>query len=343
MRALRREAAPRRPLWLMRQAGRYLPEYRQTRAAAGSFLNLVKTPSAASEVTLQPIERFGFDAAIIFSDILIVPDAMNLGLHFIEGEGPKLSAPLTGEEAIAKMPCPPMESYTYLYDAIALTRRHLPAEVPLIGFAGAPFTLACYMVDGSGGAFWRARAMYRQTPVLFHRILENVADAVAQLLIGQLQAGCQAAMIFDSWGGLLADEEYDEFSLHYIRAIIERIRDASSAPIIVFARQCGLSLPDIAESGCTAVGIDWQTSLSTARILTGGNMPLQGNMDPAVLLTDPETIAREARRILSDYGQDPGHIFNLGHGIDKTTPPDNVTALVEAVRGYPLPVEVRVV
>ena len=335
MRALRQETTPRRPIWLMRQAGRYLPEYRATRKAAGSFLAMVHTPSAASEVTLQPIARFGFDASIIFSDILIVPEAMQLGLHFVEGEGPRLSAPIASEAAVAALPVPPPEAYGYLYDAIGITRRHLPPDVPLIGFAGAPFTLACYMVDGGGGAFWRTRAMLRQRPEVFSALLEKTAQAVARLLVGQLDAGCQVAMLFDSWGGLLEDTQYEAFSLRHIRAIIQEVRAAHpQAPVIVFGRQCGMSLPAIAECGCAAAGVDWQTGMDTAKRLTGGKVALQGNMDPAVLLTDAETVQREAKRILAAYGDAPGHIFNLGHGIDKSTPVENVAALVEAVRGW---------
>ena len=335
LRTLRRAPTPRRPLWLMRQAGRYLPEYRATRAVAGDFLTLVKTPAAAAEVTLQPIERFGLDAAIIFSDILIVPDAMAVGLHFVEGEGPKIASPVQDEAAVKALAVPAAEQYTYLYDAIALTRKNLPADTPLIGFAGAPFTLACYMIDGSGGAFWQTRALYRARPALFHQLLAKLADSVAVLLIGQLAAGCQTVMIFDSWGGLLADDQYEEFSLHYIRRIIEKIQAAfPEVPVIVFGRQCALSLAAIADCGCAAAGVDWQTALSTARRLTGDKVALQGNMDPAVLLTDADTVAAEAKRILTGFGDAPGHIFNLGHGIDKNTPPDNVAALVETVKGY---------
>lgn len=334
LRALRRQSVPRRPLWLMRQAGRYLPEYRATRAAAGDFLTLVKTPSAASEVTLQPIERFGFDAAIIFSDILIVPDAMRVGLHFVEGEGPKIASPVRDETAVNALTAPEAGQYDYLYDAISLTRRHLPADTPLIGFAGAPFTLACYMIDGSGGAFWQARALYRRRPDIFHQLLTKLADAVAVLLAGQLAAGCQTVMIFDSWGGLLADDQYEEFSLRYIRQIITQVHTIHKAPVIVFGRQCALSLAAIAGSGAAGAGVDWQTALPTARRLTEDKVALQGNMDPAVLLTDADTVAAEAKRILASFGDAPGHIFNLGHGIDKSTPPENVAALVETVKGY---------
>ena len=259
---------------------------------------------------------------------------MNLGLHFVEGEGPKLSAPLGEESAVTGLTVPAAECYRYLYDAVALTRRDLPPQVPLIGFAGAPFTLACYMIDGSGGAFWRARAMYRQRADLFHQILAKTAEAVAVLLIGQIQAGCQAVMLFDSWGGLLADDQYEEFSLRYIRQIITRVREAhEEVPVIVFGRQCALSLSAIADCGCAAAGVDWHTSLATASRLTGGKVALQGNMDPAVLLTDADTIRAEVKRIMADFGDAPGHIFNLGHGIDKHTPPQNVAALVAAVRG----------
>lgn len=333
MRALRREHTARRPLWLMRQAGRYLPEYRKTRAAAGDFLALVKTPSAASEVTLQPIARFALDASIIFSDILIVPDAMRLGLHFVEGEGPRLSSPLGSEAAVQALPVPAADDYRYLYDAIALTRRDLPPDVPLIGFAGAPFTLACYMVDGSGGEFWQTRALYRRRPDLLHQILAKNAEAVAALLVGQVRAGCQAVMLFDSWGHLLAEDRYEEFSLRYIRDIIARVHAAREVPVIVFRRQCGAALAAIAGCGCAAAGVDWQTSMALARRLAEGKVALQGNMDPAVLLTDADTIASEARRIMAEYGDAPGLIMNLGHGVDKRTPPDNVAALAAAVRG----------
>ena len=335
MRTLRRQPTPTRPVWLMRQAGRYLPEYRKLRTATGNFLTMVKTPDIACEITLQPIERFSLDAAIIFSDILTIPDALGLGLHFIDGEGPRLTTPLTNEQEINRMP-DTIAPLQYVFDACTLTRQALPPHVPLIGFAGTPFTLACYMIDGSGGAFWRTRAMYRQRPDLFHRVLDITRRAVSELLIGQLNAGCQAVMLFDSWGGLLSDSDYENFSLQYIRQIINDI--GNKAPVIVFGRQCGLSLPAIANCGCAAAGVDWQTALPTAKRLTGGKVALQGNLDPAVLLTDENTVRQETLKTLHAYGNDAGHIFNLGHGVDKNTPPNHVAALVETVKNYRIPV-----
>ena len=336
MRALRRQPTPRRPLWLMRQAGRYLPEYQRTRKAAGGFLTMMKTPAAACEVTLQPIQRFGFDAAIIFSDILTIPDALGLGLYFEEGKGPRFTAPLTDESDIRTLSPLPPEALRYVFDACATTRLALPANVPLIGFCGAPFTLACYMVDGGGGEFWQARRMRQTRPDLFHHILNITADAVATSLIEQVGAGCQAVMLFDSWGGILADDDYEEFSLQYIRRAIAAVTAATGAPVIVFGRRCHLSLAAIAASGCAGIGVDWNISLSTARRLAGDGVALQGNMDPAVLLTDPQTVAAAAAKTLNDYGNTPGHIFNLGHGVDKRTPPENVAALVAAVRAHTL-------
>ena len=337
MRALRREATPRRPVWLMRQAGRYLPEYRQTREKAGSFLALAKTPELACEVTLQPLRRFALDAAIIFSDILTVADALQLGLHFVDGEGPRLSAPLQNEAAFARLP-KRADSLQYVFDACALTRREMPAQTPLIGFVGAPFTLACYMIDGRGGAFWQTRRMLRERPDLLHTALAAAANTAAELLLGQILAGCNVGMVFDSWGGLLADDEYEEFSLQYIRQIVRRVKaGAAGAPVIVFGRQCALSLPAIASCGCDAAGVDWQTALPTAQKLSGGKVALQGNLDPAALLADEATARAATEKTLRSFGDAPGHIFNLGHGVDKNTPPQNVAALVEAVHNHALP------
>ena len=337
MRSVRRQPVPRRPVWLMRQAGRYLPEYRSVRSGAGGFLDLVKTPELACKVTLQPIDRFGFDAAIIFSDILIVPDAMRLGLHFVEGEGPRLTAPLRDEAAVNALPTPDPEAFRYLYDAIRLTRESLPPATPLIGFCGAPFTLACYMIDGGGGAFWQTRVLRHRRPDLLGQIVDKTATVAAHLLIEQVRAGCQTVMIFDSWGGLLTDEDYVTFSLPAIARMVAAVKAATAAPVIVFGRQCGLSLSHIAACGCDVVGVDWQTAPATARRLAGPDLTLQGNLDPAALLTDPETVAERTRQTLEAFNRaGGGHIFNLGHGVDKRTPPENVAALVEAVRGYSL-------
>ncbi len=334
-RALRRRPAPRRPVWLMRQAGRYLPEYRALRKKSGGFLAMVKTPETACEITLQPIRRFGFDAAIIFSDILTVPDAMGLELYFVENEGPRFRRPLNDESAIAKLRAPPPESLAYAAEACALARRALPAETPLIGFCGSPWTLACYMIDGGGGGFWQTRKMRHARPDLLHQVLAANAAAAAELLAAQIAAGAQAAMIFDSWGGLLGGESYEEFSLQYIRNIIAALRQKSDAPVIVFARNCGLQLPAIAACGCDAAGADWQMPLAAARRAAADKIAIQGNMDPAALLSTPETAAAATRKTLADFGGAPGHIFNLGHGIDKNTPPENVAAMVEAVHAFP--------
>lgn len=339
MRALRCQPTARRPVWLMRQAGRYLPEYRRVRAASGGFLQMIKTPELACEVTLQPITRFGFDAAIIFSDILVVPDALRLGLSFVEGEGPRLAAPLADERAVRALPAKiAADEWRNVADACALTRRALPLDVPLIGFAGAPFTLACYMIDGRGGDFFRTRGMLRARPDLVEAVLNAATDAVISLLLAQISAGCQAVMLFDSWGGLLADDLYEKFSLRHIRRVVAAVAAASSpVPVIVFGRQCGLSLTKIAQCGCAAVGVDWQTSLPTARRLLGDKVALQGNLDPAVLLTDVKTVAAETEKTLASYGGGAGHIFNLGHGVDKRTPPEHVAALAETVRGWQVP------
>ncbi|MGI9296947.1 MAG: uroporphyrinogen decarboxylase [Gammaproteobacteria bacterium] len=330
-RALRCRPAARRPVWLMRQAGRYLPEYRKLRAESGGFLPMLKTPELACEITLQPVRRFGLDAAIIFSDILTIPDAMGLRLHFVENEGPRFAAPADSEETILKLQEPPPESLQYVAAACGLARGALPPDVPLIGFCGAPWTLACYMIDGGGGGFWRTRAMRHSRPDLLHRVLEINAAACISLLRAQLAAGAQAAMIFDSWGGLLGGGDYEDFSLEYIRRIVAAI---APAPTIVFARDCGFHLPKIAACGCDAVGADWRTPLAAARRMSAGRTAIQGNLDPAALLSDAESAAAATRRVLEDFGGAPGHIFNLGHGVHKDTPPENVAALVETVRHW---------
>jgi len=337
LRALSRAPTPYTPIWLMRQAGRYLPEYNATRKRAGSFLALAKTPSLATEVTLQPLERFPLDAAILFSDILTVPDAMGLGLYFAEGEGPKFERPVRDEADVARLAVPdPGGELRYVTDAVRQIRAALEGRVPLIGFSGSPFTLACYMIEGGGSDDFRlVKSMLYRRPDLLHRILDVNARAVTAYLNAQIEAGAQAVMIFDTWGGSLAHAAYLEFSLDYIRRIVAglcREREGRRVPSIVFTKGGGLWLKAIADCGCDAVGVDWTVDLGAARARVGGKVALQGNLDPAVLLADPEAVRRETARVLASFGRGPGHVFNLGHGISQFTPPDNVAALVAAVR-----------
>ena len=336
LRALLRQPTPYTPIWLMRQAGRYLPEYNATRTRAGDFLALCKSPAAATEVTLQPLERFPLDAAILFSDILTIPDAMGLGLSFAEGEGPRFARPVRDEAAIARLAPPrPEAELGYVVDAVREIRRALASRVPLIGFAGSPFTLACYMIEGGASAdFALVKKMLYQRPELLHRVLEVNARAVADCLNAQIEAGAQAVMLFDTWGGALAHAAYIEFSLAYIRRVIASLARESAGervPSIVFTKGGGPWLEQIATCGCDAIGVDWTVSLGEARARVGGQVALQGNLDPLVLLTDPDTVQREAERALADFGDAPGHVFNLGHGIVPTTPVANVEALVHAV------------
>ena len=336
IRALRRQPTPRRPVWFMRQAGRYLPEYRETRERAGGFLNLVRNPELACEVALQPVRRFGLDAAIVFSDILVIPDAMGLELEFQEGEGPKFNRPLRDEKSVGKLAEPDASALEYVSRACQVTREELPAGIPLIGFCGSPFTLACYMVDGRGSDFWHARHMMHSRPDLFRRIVEVNTKAVANSLVAQVRAGCEAVMIFDSWGGLLDRRSYELFSLAPIRKIVASVQRFTKAPTIVFARGCGPFISDIASSRCDCVGVDWHTTLSEARRKTRGRVSLQGNLDPAALAGDVITAKKAARIVLKEHGSAPGHIFNLGHGVDRRTPPENIAAIVETARNFPL-------
>jgi uroporphyrinogen decarboxylase len=340
LRALMREPTPYTPVWIMRQAGRYLPEYNATRRKAGSFLALAQTPELACEVTLQPLERFALDAAIIFSDILTVPDAMGLGLHFVEGEGPRFERPLREEREIAALAAPDLERLRYVFDAIALTRRELGGRVPLIGFSGSPFTLACYMIEGGGSDDFRlVKSMLYARPELLHRILEVNARAVAAYLNAQIAAGAQAVMIFDTWGGTLAADAYREFSLAYSARVIAglaREHEGRVVPRVLFTKGGGLWLEAMAQSGADALGIDWQTDLGDARRRVGSHVALQGNLDPMALFAPPEAIEREARRVLDAFGSGAGHVFNLGHGISQHTPPEHVGALVDAVHALSL-------
>lgn len=339
LRALLRQPTDYTPLWLMRQAGRYLPEYRQTRARAGSFLGLCKSPSMACEVTLQPLARYELDAAILFSDILTVPDAMGLGLYFIEGEGPKFERPLVSEWEIRNLSVPdPHAELHYVMDAVSEIRRALDGSVPLIGFSGSPWTLGCYMVEGGGSSDYRkVKTLAYSRPDLMHHILEVTTQAVIAYLNAQIEAGAQAVMVFDSWGGVLSQNAYETFSLPYLERIaagLLRERDGQKVPCIVFTKGGGLWLEKIAAAGYDAVGLDWTIDIGEARVRTQGRVALQGNMDPNMLFAPPEIIAADARRILDAFGPHPGHVFNLGHGISQFTPPEHVTALVEAVHEH---------
>ena len=340
LRALLREPTDYTPVWIMRQAGRYLPEYNATRRRAGSFLALAKTPELACEVTLQPLARFALDAAILFSDILTVPDAMGLGLHFVEGEGPRFSHPLRTEAEVAALAVPDLERLRYVFDAVALIRRELHDRVPLIGFSGSPFTLACYMIEGGGSDDFRlVKSMLYSRPDLLHRILDVNAKAVIAYLNAQIAAGAQAVMVFDTWGGTLSDAAFEEFSLAYSRQVLAggtREAEGRVVPRILFTKGGGLWLEDQAASGADALGIDWQTPLGEARRRVGARVALQGNMDPMALFGTTSAIEAEARRVLDAFGSGPGHVFNLGHGISQHTDPEHVRALVEAVHALSL-------
>jgi len=340
LRALLREPVPYTPIWMMRQAGRYLPEYRETRAQAGSFLALAQNPELACEVTLQPLRRFPLDAAILFSDILTIPHAMGLGLDFVAGEGPQFASPLRSEEAVAALAVPDMALLQYVFDAVSVIRRELDGQVPLIGFAGSPWTLACYMVEGQGTQDYRQiKSMLYRRPDLLHRILDINARATIQYLNEQVRAGAQALMIFDSWGGVLAHHHFQAFSLDYTGRVVSglmREHEGRRIPVIVFTKGGMPWLEAIAACGADAIGLDWTTSLSEARRRTGDRVALQGNLDPMALFGDEASIRREARHVLDDFGapQGGGHVFNLGHGISRFTPPEAVEILVDEVHSH---------
>lgn len=336
LRALLREPVAYTPVWLMRQAGRYMAEYNATRARAGNFLALCKSPDLATEVTLQPLARFPLDAAILFSDILTVPDAMGLGLYFVEGEGPRFERPLREEWAIRDLSAPdPVEHLGYVLEAVRQIRHALDGAVPLIGFSGSPFTLACYMVEGEGSSDFRyTKTLLYRRPDLLHRILEVNTRAVTDYLNAQIDAGVQAVMIFDTWGGALTPYAYREFSLAYMAQVVaglRREREGRRVPSIVYTKGGGLWLEDMAAIGCDALGLDWSVDLGSARQRVGEKVALQGNLDPAVLLGDAQAVERETARLLAAYGQGGGHVFNLGHGISQYTAPENVAVLVDAV------------
>ncbi|HVL34705.1 MAG TPA: uroporphyrinogen decarboxylase [Burkholderiales bacterium] len=333
LRALARERTDYTPTWLMRQAGRYLPEYNATRARAGSFLALARTPELCAEVALQPLQRFALDAAILFSDILTVPDAMGLGLSFGEGEGPRFARPLRDEAAIRALAAPdPTVELRYVLDAVRVTRQALAGRVPLIGFAGSPFTLACYMVEGGGSDDWRTlKALRHARPELLHHLLEVNARALTDYLNAQIAAGAQAVMLFDTWGGALAYEDYEPFSLHYSKKVLESL---SPVPRILFTKGGTPWLPAMLACGAQAIGLDWTSDPRGARQLAAGRVALQGNLDPAALFAPAPRVREAVRRVLDAFGPAPGHVFNLGHGILQKTPIDSVAALVDEVRAY---------
>ena len=336
IRALLRQPTPYTPVWIMRQAGRYLPEYNATRKRAGSFLALAKNPELATEVTLQPLARFPLDAAILFSDILTVPDAMGLGLYFAEGEGPKFERPLRDEAAIRQLRAPePRATLGYVLDAVRHIRRALNNSVPLIGFSGSPYTLACYMIEGgSSDDFRTIKSMLYTRPDLLHHVLDINAQAVTAYLNAQIESGAQAVMLFDTWGGALSDAAYREFSLAYLQRVIAGLRRTwagQTVPSIVFTKGGGLWLEDIAAIGCDAVGLDWTVNMRVARQLVGDRVALQGNLDPAVLFSNAAAIRAEVGAVLAQFGPGTGHVFNLGHGVSQFTPPEHLGVLVEAV------------
>jgi len=351
LRACRRQATPWTPVWLMRQAGRYLPEYVATRAKAGSFMGLATNVDYATEVTLQPLDRFAqLDASILFSDILTVPDAMGLGLSFEAGEGPRFARPVRNEAEVAALQVPDMDKLRYVFDAVTSIRRALNGRVPLIGFAGSPWTLACYMVEGAGSSdYRRVKTMLYSRPDLMHRILAVNADAVAAYLNAQIDAGAQAVMVFDSWGGVLSDDAFRHFSLAYTARVLAQLRphgaDGQDVPRIVFTKGGGLWLDAMRTLDCQVLGVDWTVNLARARqAVAEGDADtakaLQGNIDPNVLFAPPARIEAEVARVLGDFGaphtdvhaSGPTHIFNLGHGISQFTPPEHVAALLNAVR-----------
>ncbi|KOR42681.1 uroporphyrinogen decarboxylase [Xanthomonas oryzae] len=342
LRALNRQPVDRTPVWLMRQAGRYLPEYRATRARAGSFLGMAKNPDIACEVTLQPLQRFPLDAAILFSDILTIPDAMGLELYFVEGEGPKFRHPVRDAAAIHRLGVPDMETeLRYVMDAVRVIRRELDGSVPLIGFSGSPWTLACYMIEGGGSKeYARIKAMAFNAPEVLHHLLGTVTDAVIAYLDAQRAAGAQALQVFDTWGGVLSPAMYREFSLPYLTRIareLERGEGPERTPLVLFGKGNGAYVADLAASGAEAVGVDWTISLADAAQRAGGRVALQGNLDPATLYGSPEAIRTEVGKTLDSYAQGnggsrEGHVFNLGHGMSPDMNPEHVGVLVEAVQ-----------
>jgi uroporphyrinogen decarboxylase len=336
LRALMREPVSRTPVWIMRQAGRYLPEYREVRGQAGDFMSLCRNPELACEVTLQPLRRYKLDAAILFSDILTVPDAMGLGLHFITGEGPKFKNPVRTADAIRNLRVPDVEkTLGYVFDAVRTIRRELNGEVPLIGFAGSPFTVGTYMVEGSSSReFPNIKALAKDAPDVLDHLMNIVAETTIEYLNAQIEAGAQAVQIFDTWGAALEGDEFRRFSMAGMQKIIDgltREKDGRRIPVILFTKGAGPLLTDLAETGCDALGVDWTTDLATAREYVSDKVALQGNLDPATLRESPEVIRQGVADTLASYGKGPGHVFNLGHGITPDIDPDHLGALVDAV------------
>jgi uroporphyrinogen decarboxylase len=336
LRALLRQPVDVTPVWMMRQAGRYLPEYRRVRKQAGSFMDLCTSPELACEVTMQPVDRFALDAAILFSDILTIPDAMGLGLYFAEGEGPRFERPVRNAADVDALPVPdPEDELRYVMDAVRLIRRTLANRIPLIGFAGSPWTLATYMVEGSSTkTYSRVKGMLYNEPQLLHRMLETVARSVTGYLNAQVAAGAQAVMIFDTWGGVLTPPDYVEFSLNYMQQIVSgltREAEGRKVPVILFTKGGCQWLEIMADTGCDALGIDWSTDLAAARKRVGDRVALQGNLDPAVLYASPEVIRRKVGDVLAAFGKGSGHVFNLGHGITPDVAPEHAGALISAV------------
>ncbi|MCW8442839.1 uroporphyrinogen decarboxylase [Fluoribacter gormanii] len=336
LRALRRQPVERTPVWMMRQAGRYLPEYRKTRELAGDFLSLCKNPELACEVTLQPLRRYALDAAILFSDILTIPDAMGLGLYFSEGEGPCFQRPLHDIQAIANLQIPETDSLAYVMDAVRLIRREMPRELPLIGFAGSPWTLACYMVEGrSSRDFKRILHLIYTENEAAHMLLNKLAVSVANYLIEQIKAGVNSVMLFDTWGGILTPENYQKFSLGYMQQIVQQIKATyPHIPVILFTKGGGQWLEKMLITGCDALGVDWTCDLGDARRRVGNQVALQGNLDPCVLLTSEQCIREEVKKVLASFGTGSGHVFNLGHGITPDVPPEHVAVMIEAVHEF---------
>lgn len=341
LRSFLREPVPYTPVWLMRQAGRYLPEYRATRAEAGSFMDLAQNKEYACEVTLQPLRRFDLDASILFSDILTIPHAMGLGLDFVQGEGPQFAHPIRNEDDVKRLAIPDMSKLQYVFDAVHLIRKELDGKVPLIGFAGSPWTIACYMVEGQGSKDYRLiKGMMYGRPDLVHQMLEINAQTTIQYLNEQIKAGAQAAMIFDSWGGVMADTLFQEFSLQYTKKVVDgliRNNDGRRVPVVVFTKGGGQWLEDIIHCGADALGVDWTVNMSKARQRLQDKVALQGNMDPMVMFGGEEAVRREVRRVIDDFGpvtNGSGHVFNFGHGISQFTPPEMVKVLVDEVHSY---------
>ena len=339
LKALLREPVDMTPVWMMRQAGRYLPEYKATRAEAGDFMSLCRNADLACEVTLQPLRRYALDAAILFSDILTIPDAMGLGLSFGAGEGPKFARPIETKVQVENLPIPdPEGELQYVMNAVRTIRRELKGEVPLIGFSGSPWTLATYMVEGgSSKAFTKIKKMMYADPQILHALLDKLADSVILYLNAQIKAGAQAVMVFDTWGGVLAHNEYKAFSLRYMHKIVDgliRENEGRKVPVTLFTKGGGLWLEAIAETGCDAVGLDWTIDIADARRRVGHKVALQGNMDPSVLYAQPERIEQEVKQILAGFGQGSGHVFNLGHGIHQDVPEQSPKVFVDAVHEY---------